>query len=270
MKNILLLLLFSSCISATKVTKDKYKRFKIETKNLSVKSTKTIGWKMFDEKKTTFHMGFQVHLNLPVISQSDLKDLYREKGMDSYLVRIIMQSRRYSATLGYLEVPLFRYTRTLRSKDITGKKYQKVNKTYFQINYRAASLVPRTVNFVCPPLKHRYLIDEILVKDFSAKADEFFVVEPLHQEKLRLSPQKFLASAVVFKGQPSLVGTYSFEVALYDSIKKNKLSNWVRVPEYVEILKENEKNILQCENAPAGGELYDSGKFKWKRKSFWD
>ncbi len=265
MKIIVLLFFLTGCISATKVSRNKYDHYTISAKDLKIDSYKTIDWKMRDRKETVLHQGFQIKLRLPLISKGDLEKLAREKGVDSYIIKIGHQAGVSARHLGYLEIPFYRYTRSLRSSEITGQKYIKVYKTYFQINYKAASLVPRTVNFICPPLKHRLKISDIEEKSFS-KVDLSFTLGPLNEKYIRSNTQKFLAQSALFAGGVSLQGIYVMDIALYDSQKKRVVSSFVRVPEYIEVKSEEEISLKECDDAPYGGKIYKGQPFKWIRK----
>ncbi|MFZ9001555.1 MAG: hypothetical protein ACO20H_09640 [Bacteriovoracaceae bacterium] len=264
MRIILILLLLSSCISATKVTKNKFNHFLISGEDLQLDSFRPIDWRLFDSKETILHQGFQVKLKLPLISEGDLEKLAKSRGVDSYIIRVGHQIRGSSYIMGHMEIPFYRYLRSLRSEKVKGRKFIGVKKTHFQINYRAASLIPRSIHFVCPPLFHRLKIKQIRRKSFRRPV-ESFILGPLSESRLQDKPLKFLAQSAIFKGQRSLEGIYYFELALYDSQRKMAVSNFVRVPEYVEVLRESSIKLLECDNQDPGGKIYRGKPFKWIR-----
>ena len=264
MRLILILLLLTSCISATKVSKNKFNHYLISSEDLELDSFRVIDWMLFNSKKTVLHQGFQVKLNLPLISNSDLKKLGQARGVDSYIVRVGHQIRGASYIMGHMEIPFYRYTRSLRDKKITGRKFIGVKKTYFQINYRAASLIPRSIHFECPPLFHRLKIGEIKSKAFPPSG-QGFILGPLSEQRIPSDPLKFIAQSAIFKGQRSLLGIYYFELAFYDSSRKMVVSNFVRVPDYIEVLREDSVKMLECDNQDQGGKIYRGKPFKWIR-----
>lgn len=261
--------LINSCVSYSPLIKDEKSNIDfVKPTPIKILGFKTVPWTIGQEKLIDLDQGLRLDFSLPVLKSSHLEELHNKRGVDALFAKIWYTDGKRDMLLGYLEIPLFRKVKSLRDQVSMGLKEKKTEKAYAQINYIASTLVPRTIQFKCPPLHHHFVLGDIKIRDFISKSDTKFVFISNNETEINRKVYPFTFQPQIFRGWHSLVGQYFIELAYYNSLKKRILTNFIRGQNYIDVLTEKEISVNECPKAttPTGGILRKSVPFKWKKK----
>lgn len=273
-----LILLFSfiflnGCVSYSGFhnKKSKFSNYFVEPVKSKILSYKVLDWKIGKAMKETVSRGIKIDFSLPVLKSKDLKILNQEKGVDSIIVKVVQNMGHRVMILGFLEIPLYRELRTLRSGGKAyGRKFKQPEKAHFSIEYIAATINSRGHQMICPPHHHNLVITKVKTREFITKRDKQLSFSSKYEGYITSTTRKFLVQSQIFRGWKSLIGKYYLELAYFDSKKKKRLTNFYRLNNYIEVVDEKEVKVSSCPESrtPFNGIRYKGKPFQWKRKSF--
>jgi hypothetical protein len=270
---IICLLFGSGCVSYSGFHKEKaaFGDHFIEPVKAEILSYDVADWRIGKAMKDTVSRGIKIEFSLPILKSKHLKMLNLEKGVDSILVKVIQNMGHRVVILGFLEIPLYRSLRKLRGKlKGSGRKFKQPEKAFLSIDYIASTIHPRMHQMICPPHHHNLEITKLKKRTFLTKRDKGLSFSSQHGAFVSGKVKKFLYQSQVFRGWKTLKGKYYLELAYYNSKEKKRLTNYYRLNEYVEVVKEREVKIKDCPESrtPFNGIRYKGKPFRWKRKKF--
>ena len=209
----------------------------------------------------TVSKGVQMGISFPQLQRDDLEDLIYHRNVDSWIMRVNRRNPEGSSILGMVYIPIVGH-----GGGREGIRVNPIKKGYADIMYRAAS--KRSYHhYLCPPFGHSMEIDEIS-KTAEKKSELRIYVSPDSAERPQGEISVFRNYPELFNGGNELKGTYGMEIALFNSSQMSLKSNWVEVPEFVEVLRERSKELPKfCENwkmpsePTRGSDLKED--FKW-------
>ena len=221
-----------------------------------------IPWRVGKQGKDILSRGIRFSFDLPMIEDDALELLFKEKGINAWLIKLERKQGLRSETLGY-------YSMLLVSPDPRSPENLRFNsprKGSLGVNYAASSISMRLNELPCPALNHRLLIDDYGLKENSVPrqqwvvsgADDYYV--PSKVTMISYSP-------IEVNGGMQLKGEYFVEIAFYNHKLKRRLSPFVALEKVAAIDKEVEVAVKGCENyiVPERGKDDVIDKFKFKR-----
>lgn len=197
---------------------------------------KDIDWRVGKRKEEVVSQSFIFVVSLPKVSQEDLNMLQDKKGIDSWIVRLIVMRGSEKQDLGSLYT-LFRPKRISRGVS-TGAATSASLKVY----YAAAYASERFRMFKCPAFSHNRKIESIKVRGKNEPFNITVEGATPYAEKsqlIELTPSSF-------NGGNSLTGEYYVEIAPYDSVRKMIHSSFKRLPIYLEVTGEEKVDVASC------------------------
>lgn len=236
MKSIFLLAFFiTSCTKYAKVEKHAF-RAEISDIQMEISQLIEVDWHVGQRREETVSQSFIFVLQLPKISPEHLDYLQKERGIDSWVLRIINEKNSKSYELGSVYVPI--------------KPKQKVRAVHLsspsniglKIMYAAAYASERFRSFKCPAFNHNLKISDIKIE---GKNEPFSITIGLGAP-FNEKPQKLDIRPNHFNGGNSLLGEYFVEIAPYNSIEKKTYSNFKRIPMYIKLANEKQIFIKNC------------------------
>lgn len=233
---ILSLLLFYSCTKYAEFSKDAV-GINIEPVTMNVNRLNEIEWWVGRPKEVKISQSFTFAVDMPKIRQDDLDYLTEHKGVDAWILRLIVNRGSESQDLGSLYT-LFRPRKITRGNQGAGAASSVSLKVY----YAAAYASERFRAFSCPAFGHNLKIDSMEIKgenkSFSISIDQS---SPYNEKSqlVELTPSSF-------NGGNSLVGEYFVEIAPFDSKRKVILSSFKRLPQSVVISREEKLSVKSC------------------------
>ncbi|MGE3610493.1 MAG: hypothetical protein AB7I27_12965 [Bacteriovoracaceae bacterium] len=233
----LTLSLVFSCTRYSELSKDDVglhlKKVQMELTHL-----KEIEWHVGQRKEATVSQSITFIVDMPKVKEEDLEHLTQVKGVDAWLIRIIIHRGGEKQDLGSVYSP-FKTHKILRGHDRAGTPGSVAIKIY----YAAAYASERFRNFKCPAFNHRKKIDKMSIigsNDLFDISINQNISYPEKAQMAELAPSSFNAGH-------SLIGEYHLEIAAYDSKKKTIYSPFIALPQYVEISHEEEEEVKSCE-----------------------
>lgn len=219
--------------------------------NVEIKETRHFPWRAGPLGRQVVSKGIVASFRLPQFEQSDLKEIVKENVSDSWLVRV--KKKTYSTT-----TTLDQFTLNLAKKSSTRNKHFLITqlpeiKLWFL--YEAAS-VSRLSKLACPPLGHRYLIDEFeKVDSKSSRA----------QLRIKSSGEKdYLSKVGIYQPQShkidsgkNLVGEFWLEVALYHTGRRERMTDFHRISDRLKITKEIVVDLSNCNSLENKNKIQD-------------
>ena len=260
----LLILLLSSCSKNAKLVEEGNKMF-IYAEDLKVKLIKEIPWKVGPYYKQKISRGVRIHFGLPQLNTEDMKKLYKEKGIDSWIVKVKRRASTSSRTIGYFAVQ-FAFENPKEPGEI---RFAQSGSASVGIYYAASSLSTRLDNIPCPALDHRLKINEVVVEKSKTVQSKLFSITSAETESIRAKVHAIAYSPVTVNGGMNLTGEYIAEIALYRLGKKEKASSYIVLDDYARIGREQTTVIRGCKGyrIPERSDKDDNlmKKFKFKR-----
>lgn len=233
---ILSLLLIYSCTKYAEFSKDAV-GINIEPVNMNINRLNEIEWWVGRPKEAKISQSFTFAVDMPKIRQDDLDYLTEHKGVDAWILRLIVNRGSETQDLGSLYTP-FRPRKITRGNQGAGAASSVSLKVY----YAAAYASERFRAFTCPAFEHRSKIDSMEIKgenkEFSISIDQSYPYNEKSQ-LVELTPSSF-------NGGHSLVGEYFVEIAPFDSKKKMILASFKRLPQSVVVLREDKISVKSC------------------------
>lgn len=237
MKALLLTLLLSfSCTKYATFSKEAV-GISIYPVQMEISHLNEIKWNVGLKKEETVSQSITFILDLPKIKDSDLDYLTEQRGIDSWIVRVISSKGSKSQDLGSLYA-LFRPKKSSRASSASATA-----SVTFKIFYAAAFASEKFRAFKCPAFNHSKRIRSMSItgdnEEFSLSVNQ--VMPYLEKSQLvELTP-------TAFNGGHSLVANYYLEIAPYDSKRKMIHSSFHRIPLYVTVESEDEIRVKSCD-----------------------
>lgn len=237
MKAVLLTLLLSySCTKYATFSKEAI-GISISPVEMEISHLNEIEWNVGLRKEEKISQSVTFILDLPKIKDQDLDYLTEQRGIDSWIVRVMANRGSETQDLGSVYAA-FRPKKSSRAASVSATSSVKI-----KILYAAAYASERFRAFKCPAFSHSKKITSMAIKgentEFRLSIDQ--VTPYLERSNLvELTP-------TAFNGGNSLVGDYYLEIAPYDSKKRMIHSSFKRIPMYVSIESEEEVRVKSCD-----------------------
>ena len=235
MKALLLtILLMCSCTKYSPLSKDVH--LKLSEVQMDISHLNEIDWLVGENKEAKVSQSFVFVVGMPKVDEDDLDYLYKHKGIDSWIIRLVVQKGLERQDLGSL------YTRFKSKSTSRGQGGGASSSVTIKVYYAAAYASERLRFFHCPAFDHTKKISDMKVSGEQINFDLSVDLAKSYPEKshlVELSPSSF-------NGGNSLVGEYFLEIAPYDSEKKLIHAAFKRIPRYVEVLAEERVPVRSC------------------------
>jgi hypothetical protein len=236
MKALLLtVLLLSSCTKYAPLSKDAV-GIRLSEVAMNITRLIEIEWLVGKRKESTITQSFVFTVDLPKVKEEDLRYLSELKGIDSWIVRLVVQRGSERQDLGSL------FARFRPKKLIRGQGNGAPSNVSLKVYYAAGYASERFRYSRCPPLDHNRRITSMKIindeKPIEILIDEI-IPYPEKTQAIQLSPS-------AFNGGLTLKGTYFVEIAPFESMKKVIHGPFRRIPSYVEVLDEERIPLPSC------------------------
>lgn len=193
-------------------------------------------WKVGRIYRDTVSKSLNVVLALPPLASDDIDYLAEAFGIDAWLVRIIQSNAQGS------RIELITLYAPFRGVQKGRASSQPMKAISFSLTYAAWAISERFRRFQCPAFSHdRRLTDWNLVGDDAPLEFPISFISSFN-EKLIVSE---LVPTALNIGN-SMVGDYSFEIALFSSTKKQLYSPFVKLPQRVHVASEKTVSVEGC------------------------
>lgn len=232
----LTLLLCFSCTKYAGFDRDSV-GIQIEPVTMKISHLNEVEWDVGKRKEETITQSFTFITDLPKIKKDDLTYLSEQKGIDAWILRLVVVRGSESQDLGSLYA-LFQPRKVSR-----GVQAGAPSSVTMKVFYAAAYASQRFRAFNCPAFSHDKKISSM---DILGSNDDFSITVgqalPYNEKSqlVELTPSSF-------NGGNSLVGDYFVEIAAYDSKRKMTLSSFKRIPMYVKVASEESIRIKSCD-----------------------
>lgn len=234
-----LILTLFICLSCTKYAELNKESVGLELTpvNMEISHLNDIDWLVGQRKEEKITQSITFIVDLPKTRTSDLDFLIDQKGVDSWILRVIAQRDSETQDLGSLYAP-FRPRQLSRTSNPTAS-----TSVTIKVFYAAAYASERFRLMKCPAFNHNKKIRSMGIKGDNADFNLTFSQGMSYTEKshlVELTPSAFNAGH-------SLVGKYYIEIAPYNSVKKRIFSSFKRIPMYVEVEAEDSIRVDSCD-----------------------
>lgn len=209
--------------------------YELHPVQMEVHHLNEIEWKVGKNKEAEVSQSFTFVTELPKVKKEDLDLLIETKGIDSWILRLIVNRNSGSQDLGSLYVP---FRPRHRSRSIQNS----ISSVTMKVSYAAAYASQRFRSFHCPAFDHSKKISSM---DIEGKNDEFSLnvttISPYGERSqlVELTPS-------AFNGGNSLQGNYFVEIAFYNSKDKTIHSSFKRIPMYISVKSEENVSMKSC------------------------
>ena len=233
----MILILCYSCTKYAEVSRDAV-GIHLNPVQMEISHLNKIQWKVGLKKDYKVNQSITFIIDMPKIKTSDLEYLTEHKGIDSWILRLIVNRGSKAQDLGSLYT-LFKPKRQSRGMEGSGS----ISSVTLKIYYAAAYASERFRAFKCPAFNHNKRISDMKI---NGQNDEFslnIAQASLYNEKS--SPVELAPSS--FNGGNSLEGDYFIEIAPYDTVKKVIHSSFKRIPMYISVVREENVSVNSCD-----------------------
>ena len=196
-----------------------------------------ISWPVGKWKDSKVSQSFTFIITLPKISPEDFEKIHEQKGMNAWVLRLILNQNNKTQDLGSLYVPLG------SKKVFRGHGQNFPNSAAVKVFYSAAYPSERFRFSNCPAFNHRKRISHLSIKNENTVFELSFDQTLNYSDKAQLV--EFAPTA--FNGGDSLTGDYFIEIAPYNVEKKVILGAFKRIPQYIEVSGEESINVPSCD-----------------------
>lgn len=232
---ILSLLLISSCSKKSTLTKDAM-GLRLTDVSMDITHLDSLDWLVGKKKEAVVSQSISFVVHMPKVTEEDLEHLTELKGIDSWVLRLIVQRGSERQDLGSL------FARFKPKNILRGQIGGAPTNVSLKIVYAAAFASERFRNFSCPAFSHSKKIEEMKIQG-TAEPFEISIgqVTPYKEKShlVELTPSSFNAGH-------SLVGEYFLEIAPYDSEKKVIHGSFQRLNRYVQVISEKNEAVQSC------------------------
>jgi hypothetical protein len=197
-----------------------------------------IDWFVGKRKEEKITQSITFYVNMPKVQEDDLRYLMEEKGIDAWIVRLIMVRAGKTQDLGSLYTLFQPVSRGRRSTVAAGPATSVTIKIY----YAAAYASERFRAFRCPAFEHNKKISSMQINGEDTPFEISIQGGVPYLEKsqlIELTPSSF-------NGGHTLIGEYFLEIAPYSSKNKQIFSGFKRLPMWVQVKEEESVSIPSC------------------------
>lgn len=231
----LTVLILCSCSKSAQLSKEAI-GLQLSEVTMNLHHLKEIEWHVGKKKEATVSQSFTFEVEMPKVSQKDLDYLTEFKGINSWILRLIVQRGSEAQDLGSL------YARFRPKKVLRGQGTGAPTNVAIKVYYAAAFPSERFRDFHCPAFGHNKRIKTMDIKgeeeNFNITFDQI-ISYPEKSQLVELSPSSFNAGN-------SLIGEYYIEIAPYDSDKKVIHAPFKRIPVFISVSQEEAQPIESC------------------------
>lgn len=234
----------------------------IKAEEVSVSEVNVIPWKVGKLRRQEVSRGFRLSFEIPALSEDAWKQLFKETSANGWLMRLRRKSAVRSETLGYFSMEMV--SPKPGSSNIF--RYNSSKKASIGIYYAASSVSTRLDQLPCPAFNHRFEIEETDIKS-NHFGERFWGTSPSDRQSISAKVERIGYSPININGGTKLEGTYHIDIALFDTRGKQRMSSYVELSNYGEIVKEETQVIKGCENftVPKRQNYDPAKKFKFGR-----
>lgn len=232
---ILSILLLASCSKNSHLTKDAM-GLRLQNVEMPISHLNEIEWQVGLKKEATVSQSFVFTVDMPKVDEDDLKHLSDLKGINSWIIRLIVQRGSEKQDLGSL------YTRFTPKTKVRGQGGGAPASVTLKVFYAAAFASERFRFFNCPAFSHTSRISQMKISGQNSAFDLTVGQSFPYPEKTQLVE---LAPSA-FNGGNNVVGEYFVEIAPYDYEKKVIHAAFKRIPMYVEVVSETKESVESC------------------------
>jgi hypothetical protein len=204
---------------------------------MGISELNQVDWKVGKWKDSTVSQSFTFMVDMPKVSDEDLEQLNKIRGIDSWIVRLIVERRSDKQDLGSL------YAHFLGKKIIRGSGGGAPSSVALKVFYAAAYPSERFRFFQCPAFNHRFKIKSMKIQGEDTPFDLSIDQVTHYGEKSHLVGP----SPTAFNAGNSFVGEYFVEIAAYDSEKKDIHGSFKRIPLSIEVSQEEQISVPSCD-----------------------
>jgi hypothetical protein len=233
----LTLLLCFSCTKYAEVSRSAM-GINMEPVQMEISHLDGIDWPVGKKKEETISQSFTFIVDMPKIKQEDLDYLTDHRGINAWILRLIVNHGSETQDLGSLYA-YFRPRKVSRGTQSAGA----TSSVTFKVFYAAAYASERFRSFRCPAFSHNKKIKSLDIKGGNEPFS--LVIGQALQYKERSQLVELTPSS--FNGGNSLVGEYFVEIAAYDATKKMIHSNFKRIPMHIEVATEESVDVASCQ-----------------------
>ena len=224
-----------SCSKSAKLSKEAI-GLRLTEVEMNLHHLREIEWAVGKKKEATVAQSFTFEVEMPKVDEDDLNYLTELKGIDAWILRLIVQKGSEQQDLGSL------YARFRPKKILRGQGGGAPTNVVLKVYYSAAFPSERFRDFQCPAFQHNKRIKQMRIagetKPFEISI-EGAIPYPEKSQLVELTPSSL-------NGGNSLVGEYFVEIAPYDSEKKLIHAPFKRLPAYIEVTSEEAQSIESC------------------------
>ncbi len=193
-------------------------------------------WKAGKSMRNLLSRNLTVVLDAPNLDEEDAAFLSKQYGVDGWLMRVIQSNATASRIeLGTLHVPFFAHQMG-RSQGL------RVRSVSFSLTYAAAAMSERFRRFQCPAFSHNLRLKEYDIQGDAEPKEYVLVPGARFDEKL---PKNELVPSTFNVGH-SMVGHYTFEVALYNPSEKRLYTPFTKLPFELHVSSERVVEVEGC------------------------
>ena len=237
MKALLLTVLLScySCSKNSELTKGAM-GLRLLDVEMNIEHLNEIKWKVGIFKETQVTESFVFIVDMPKVDSDDLAHLTELKGVNAWILRLMVQRGSEVQDLGSL------YARFSSKKSLRGQKGGTPTSVSLKIYYAAAYPSERFRSFKCPAFGHNKRISKMSIEGEKETFDLSIGQPYPYPEKsqlVELTPSSFNAGN-------SLVGKYFIEIAPYNFETKMIYDTFKRIPMHIEVFSEVNQSIKSC------------------------
>ena len=235
---VLLSLLFQNSCNESQVLKTNHGTI-VKFNSVAVESIKEVSWKVGRKgKKKEVSKGFLVKISLPFLQKKDLSFLYETKRIDSWILKIERINPRWGRQLiGHFLIPI----RVQTQKALRTSSSQSAR---FRIYYAAASTSSRFEQLPCPAFQHNLKITSLDFKNTDTPKKESFSLRRRSMVGGRVEASGFVS--IEFNGGTSLKGEYIVSLALFNSVSKALMTEYIPVRSVISVKMEKPVPIPSC------------------------
>lgn len=231
----LIILLTCSCTKYSLLSRDAM-GLHINGVEMEVTRVDEVTWFVGKRKEAKVSQSFMFIVNTPRLKKKDLEYLTEQKGINAWIMRLVVQRGSDRQDLGSIYIPFQSKSRG------RGQAGGQATSVILKVYYAAAYASERFRAFNCPAFDHNRKINSLKIINEVQLMDMTFGPITTYKERaqeLELSPNSF-------NGGNSLVGEYYVEFAPYDYERKLIHSSFMRIPQYVEVASEETQIIDSC------------------------
>ena len=201
----------------------------------SIDKLNEVTWKVGKALRDIVTRNLTIVIHTPKFTEADEAFLKKTYGIDGWLLRVTHQSPTGKLELGTLNIP-FRGDNHDRGGGMAVKSVS------FSLTYAPAAMSERLRGFNCPAFSHNKRLDDYQMEGDKRPVDVVVQAGANFDEKLH----KNELVPMTYNIGHSMVGTYSFEVVLFNSAEKKIYSSYKALPFTLKVASEKAVEINGC------------------------